>query len=554
VILTTSEKLGIAMGCEEPVKYLNPGGNATFNITIVNLGNYEVTVGLTNSEITSGWGIEYINTIEIYKEASARVLIRIQAPESALAGSRLMITITGTTIGGAVEFTESLVLTAIVNMVSNINAFMTPSTISIDPGGIVQFDVSIENLGNGEDTVYVAPQMLDPKWEMQFLMNGSQETKFEMEFGESEEFKVIVITTADSDPGTHILAVNITSTTQVIILYANIIINQIFEISIKLYDEDIEQYVDQMTKSTSPSQSLTFLLEVRNWGNGPDTVELSIDSMLNLAEEWNIFFNCVTNTRAYSPNIVTKDFEKLIDARYLSSNEKYLCNEDTKVTKLDIKMNKDQKVWVSLTAGGPSEPIETKNTFKITAESEGQYLDDPFDNEVTLKITLLFPDLAFTSGIVVPRQIQHGELTSISVYIKNVGEFEANDFIVTLKIDNRAIKSVQISKIIVDGEVMMTFIWQAVGGDHEVLLEIDPDNRIIEKNDQFRGLDNNLASRNIDVESQGPLGSTDVYKTICSIVLIIIIIIIIIAMITILKNRGLIKFKRLPKLKLKKKK
>jgi uncharacterized membrane protein len=47
--LTISEKLGIAMACEEPMKYINPGQDAFYNITIYNLGNYQVTTLLTYS-------------------------------------------------------------------------------------------------------------------------------------------------------------------------------------------------------------------------------------------------------------------------------------------------------------------------------------------------------------------------------------------------------------------------------------------------------------------------------------------------------------------------
>ena len=241
----------------------------------------------------------------------------------------------------------------------------------------------------------------------------------------------------------------------------------------------------------------------------------------------------------------------------MTSNEKYLCQETTeRADRLKIKLNKGQKIWASIIASGSKELVETQNKFTIKAESEVGYKDDPDNNEVTFKITLLFPDLTFEGGITTSRQIKHGQLTPISVYIKNIGEFEANNFIITLQIDDRDVKSVQINRVALKGDnVIVHFIWQAVGGEHKVTVIIDPDNRIIEENDQFRGFENNnVATCKIDVESSGPLGARDTAKSICAAFMIIFIIVFFVLLLTYMKKQGWVRFKRKPKLKLKSKK
>jgi uncharacterized membrane protein len=550
-ILTTSEKLGIDMGCEDPVKYVNPGDNVSYNITVYNLGNYQVTVLLSNTEISQEWSIELPKSVMVLKEAIAKVIVTIRAPYDAVAGSRLMVTVTGTTVG-EIEFSQSIVLTTIVNMRSDITTSMSPHSATTDPGGTVSFNLSVTNLGNGKDMVALSALILEPKWNMKFVLNSTETDQTELEYLESKVFRIYVETIVDADPGTYRIGLNITSTTQTIILYANVVVNQVYEVSVRLYDEDLEQFVTSLDKTTSPSQPLKLLMEVRNEGNGPDTVELEVKSTLGY-EDWEIYFSCVTNSIAYSTNIVTRDFNKLLDVRYLKTNENFVCDEFTKVSKLNVVLNKDQKLWVRITAGGPLNPSNNLNTFKVTVESEGQYKDDPLNNEAIIRLTLLFPDLAFSSGITVPKQLEHGELTSVSIYIKNTGEFEANDFLVSLKVDGHDVKSVLLNKITEGGEILVTFTWQATSGDHELLVEIDPDNRIIEKNDQFRGLNNNVESRSVEVGSGGPLGASDLIRSVCSVFMVIFIIIFIVIIMLYAKRRGWVRLNFKPRKKKSKK-
>jgi hypothetical protein len=85
------------------------------------------------------------------------------------------------------------------------------------------------------------------------------------------------------------------------------------------------------------------------------------------------------------------------------------------------------------------------------------------------------------------------------------------------------------------------------------LVEIDPDNRIIEKNDQFRGLNNNVESRSVEVGSGGPLGASDLIRSVCSLFMVIFIIIFIVIIMLYAKRRGWVRLNFKPRKKKSKK-
>ena len=74
--------------------------------------------------------------------------------------------------------------------------------------------------------------------------------------------------------------------------------------------------------------------------------------------------------------------------------------------------------------------------------------------------------------------------------------------------------------------------------EFERVIEIDPENTVAEKNDQFLGVNNNVASKTIDIGSTDLLGK-NIARTVCSILPIIIAAIIIAILIILWKKRGM---------------
>ena len=162
-----------------------------------------------------------------------------------------------------------------------------------------------------------------------------------------------------------------------------------------------------------------------------------------------------------------------------------------------------QSAWFTIYIQAPVNALaNSAHTISVIGDSKGGSKDPQEDNKASIDLTILYPDLTI-DGII---NIQGpngppnaGEIVTISVSIKNVGDIEAVNVVVSLQIDGKEVKRTVVKRVLTDKDQLITFSWKATSGNHEVKVEIDPEDTIIETNDQNRNINNNVKKRDVSV-------------------------------------------------------
>jgi hypothetical protein len=278
-----------------------------------------------------------------------------------------------------------------------------------------------------------------------------------------------------------------------------------------------------------------------NGGNAPDEIRLTLNPVGESWANWVGIFLGLTNTEAYMTDVDSLDFSEPVDISTATSPVGYLnSNEDPTLHTMKVNLRVGQKVWlkVQITVPRDIESSEAVNVrrFNLNGEStdeEGQLKDKNLeDNDVSMILKILYPDLVVTSGVIHPSKMNDGEIVPIKVEIKNAGDIEARDVIVTFYVDGKEVKSQNINILSEGSSRLIPFTWQAIGGEHDLKIKVDPEDAIVEKLE-----DNNEKSKTVNIESEG---FAEIFSSRegCSITLVIIIITILLAIVIILKKRG----------------
>ncbi len=152
----------MTMGVSPPNATLNPGEQAEFLITVINLGNGQdkITISLVPGFDPSDWAIDLgTNLFNLSAGRTNSTKLKLTPPLNALKGT-YKLDIVARSSGPPfpmmpVERAESL--TIVVRQIKQIQApavsFRTPEPIG--PGEVSRFTFNFTNVGNGEDTVNI---------------------------------------------------------------------------------------------------------------------------------------------------------------------------------------------------------------------------------------------------------------------------------------------------------------------------------------------------------------------------------------------------------------
>ncbi|OGO19754.1 MAG: hypothetical protein A2Z15_08125 [Chloroflexi bacterium RBG_16_50_11] len=119
---------------------------------------------------------------------------------------------------------------------------------------------------------------------------------------------------------------------------------------------------------------------------------------------------------------------------------------------------------------------------------------DENNNEYTVSITTLVPDLIVSDVSWLPVNPSAGDNVTFTVKIKNQGAGKAAASRAASYIDNRFISYLNISSVNATAEATVTFSWQATSGIHTITIIADYDRILNEKN-----TDNNDTNININI-------------------------------------------------------
>ncbi|MCK5562346.1 MAG: hypothetical protein KAJ51_17230 [Thermoplasmata archaeon] len=546
LIVNTKEVPDIQLTCDDPQKYVDPDDNVTFVVNVKNNGNAEINVAIEHSEISvAGWDVDHHPEISVFPQSKQRVNVEVTAPLGALAGDKLIVTIRGSIISdGPVRASDTCALVAIVKNNPWIKAVADPRSQSVLPGNVVEYNITVKNEGNGEDFIEISPLILRIEWGDATFIYEEKEffNSVQSPLGYEENITIPVRFTIPLDElaGKFTSTINVTGRGNTVLLNIETTVEHTYDLMVLGFDDENDVFTRALTRSVSPGWMISFLFEVTNKGNAPETIELQLLGLEQEEGEWSGYFSDVANTRIYTTNIQNKDFTKVIDMLYQPEDLAYLNPDNTNVDKIQLKLGVDQKVYVKVKIQVPKglPEGELMKTVTVKGISEQPTKDDPSDNEVKLSFDILFPDLV-VEDINHQRDMEDGDIVTISAYVKNIGDIEAKDVNIILYIDDKEIKIIQVITITKGtDDLLITFNWQAVGGSHEIKIEIDPENVITEKNDQSHGVNNNVATKDVDIGSED-IFSKGLARTVCSLLPIIIAAIIIAILIILWKKRGM---------------
>ena len=545
LIVNTKEVPDLELTCDDPQKYVDPGGNVTFEVDIHNNGNAEIEVAIEHSEISiAGWDVVHADDVSVYPQSKKKVSVEVTSPFEALAGDKLIVTMRGSIMSeGPVKASDTQALVAIVKNNPWIEASADPASKSVNPGEIAEYDITVSNKGNGEDFIEISPLILRIEWgdatfeydEQEFFNSVQAPLAWRKNITIPIRFTIPIEELA----GTFTTTINVTGRGNTVLLQLETEINHTYDLRVLGLDDENDIFTNALSRSVSPGWVISYLFEVTNKGNAPETIELELEGLEQEEGEWSGYFSDVANTRTYTTNIQDKDFTKVIDMLYKPDDIAYLNVGNTDVDSIRLLLGVEQKVYVKAKILAPTGlPEGELKVISVKGISEAPGQDDPSDNEVKITFNILFPDLV-VEKVNHPKSMEDGEIVTISAYVKNIGDIEAKDVNVVLYVDGKEIKIIPVVTISKGtDDLFITFNWQAVGGEHDIKIEIDPENTVAEKNDQFRGVNNNVASKTIDIGSTDLLGK-NIARTVCSILPIIIAAIIIAILIILWKKRGM---------------
>jgi hypothetical protein len=359
--------------CRNPRQYVDPGGNISYDVEVINRGNTEIDVELDHTQLEEGWdiafqtndGIPFMGpdvTVKVVKEGVTTVKVVLSSPGNAKAGSRQDVVIKGTSIGiSTLVSTDSVALTAIVSQTFNINVSILPAglkppdpgedppILSVDPGTTVTYNINITNVGNGDDFVIITPTLLEVNWDATFYLNAEERVTSEIDQNETVMFQMKIVIPKTQLAGKFQTGMNISSLGDREIIYFNTVINKVYNLSVygvvhsKLTSDKELNSTIAPYPGVSPGSILNFVFEVKNGGNAPDWVNVNLFPQtqaitravdLNLAEwsefeanDWEGYFIGITNTEAYMTNVDDLDFSVPIDISHEISQVAYL-NDD----------------------------------------------------------------------------------------------------------------------------------------------------------------------------------------------------------------------------------
>jgi len=336
--------------------------------------------------------------------------------------------------------------------------------------------------------------------------------------------------------GLYTIGINLTGQGGTQILYVKLYVNQTYNLTVSTLDGN--HSIDNI--EVAPNSELSYIVKVTNNGNGPEYATLTIK---NLESGWVGWFAAVANTPDLTPNVKEYDFLSPIPISNLVPDVIYIPNQtasETKFTIIEIYLPQEQSAWVSVRLKSPAKELQSRElTITVDGSSKGGSKDDPDDNYVDFNIKILYSDLTYDGKIEILGGSKssntvgrEGEPLTIKVNIKNIGDIVAEKVEVVLSVDGAKAGSVVIEKVGTEGVREVIFTWVARAGEHKIEIVIDPQNTIVELNEN-----NNVMKTTVRVSSQNILSAATSDTRICASIFWIIIVIIIAVWLYIRKKR-----------------
>ncbi|HIH80752.1 MAG TPA: hypothetical protein HA303_05985 [Candidatus Thalassarchaeaceae archaeon] len=477
-------------------------------------------------------------------ETPYKVTAVMCAPYNATAGLGDSVTVRAH-LEGAPRVRDSVVLATNVIQVYDIEATVPQNILQLHPGESFQLDTLIENEGNGPDRYDITVNSIvdsngnSDVWDIDIPRVIFEE----LDRDESQEIPIYINVPGETYAGEYTVRLDVlseepyegTRLQDTIVLQIEII--EFHDMRIEL-----DPLVESRIKTTAPGRIVRYILNVTNYGNVADQPTLhnhtktgaGWDSVpgMNTLSGWQVNFallegfdteypierrctslvvgedpqpnSCFKTADGKSPNTVT-----------LPVMPAYTTLQVVAIITIDPGAAlSDREVGIKvLSSSGSAEMGGDFDETPIwddscTLDENGDGLPDNYppncdSNEQVLELRLRAPDLEFVGDIEVSKtRASVGDMIGVNVKIRNVGNIHATDVNVILCID-QSISSIKrhgcdeeniayrqlVEAIMPQGPggdenpPTLTLLYLVEAGSHEVVAVIDPDNMIVESDE-----------------------------------------------------------------------
>ncbi len=257
---------------------VDPGSTASFFVKVTNKGNGVDTFSFSDiGPIPGSWSEA---DVTLGPKEFAYIYYNISIPSGQLPGDSINeLTVASV---GSPSTTDTLTVTAHVNVVYDVRINGSPSSGEIVPGTHENFSIFVENLGTGDDTI-------------KFNVKGIRKDWAKIFYGPTEQYQIFIpaggnatMTLRIEVPSDELIDTGIIFTVNASSMGSGQTIHDTFDFLI-----DVGQYYDghiisiDPSKIVDPGQMVVFQLQICNDGNGEDSFIISVE---NAKVTWGYIF------------------------------------------------------------------------------------------------------------------------------------------------------------------------------------------------------------------------------------------------------------------------
>ena len=423
---------------EEPEALVDPGETHVFTVLVENSGNLAGSLNVTLSLNLSapGWNAALsANRVTVAGGESRKANLTVTAPPAALAGSRLVARVIGSTTEPG--FSADSMLTVIVNQVHDVGVVFSPQPVGLLPGGAAACDITVRNNGNGEEKLRPEiPEMAQGlavvlKWPNGTVVGESDWTP--MEPGASIGFRAEFAAAGECIAGERCIPALILSSDgnrMPFELYVQVI--QVFGVRVRTAEP---------RQFCAPGGVAGFELDCENTGNGPDNMTITLTG---LPAGWP------------EPEFTGRD----------------------DVGGRSILLNPFGQGRLTINVVIPPTALCATHELVATAHSaEGA------SDTVRLFLDVRLPNLVIAGISYAPKVPTPGHAARITVNISNTGEALAENVTIRFYENNKAMSTEMLRRVPGGAVLTVSFLWVPQTSSKQLRFVVDPDNTVAEYNE-----------------------------------------------------------------------